>query len=80
MTVHELGMKLREMYEMEGIQKTTVFPLFGILYADEIKNAGIKPIEIVQCAQIKASLAREIYKGINLAQYVELKNAYVGKF
>ena len=52
MTSLELGNILKKMYETKGVNKTTMIHLFGVIYADEIRDAGIKPIEIVKAAQM----------------------------
>ena len=43
MTVVELGNKLREMSEIKNAKRTTMIHLFGVLYADEMRIAGISP-------------------------------------
>lgn len=80
MTALQLGLKLKEMYETDGVNKTTMIHLFGIIYADEIRNAGIKPIEIVKAAQMPESYSTEVNKGMNISKYVELKSVYFNKF
>ncbi len=80
MTVNELAARLREMYDAPGVHKTTMILLFGIVYADDIKLADIKPIEIVRAAKMQESYQGEISKGMRLAQYVQLKHAYQNKF
>ena len=80
MTVNELAARLREMYEIPGAHKTTMIHLFGVLYAEEIKQADIKPVEIVRTAKMQESYQGEIGKGMRLAQYVQLKKEYHNKF
>ena len=80
MTVSEFGKKLREMYEIKGANKVAMVHLFGIIYADQMNKAGIKPLEVAIAAQISESYWTEINKGKNLARYVELKPEYAGKF
>ena len=80
MTVLELGKKLREMYETPGANKTTMIHLFGIIYSDEITNAKITAAEIIHAADMQPSYATEVYKGIRLGEYVELKSFYKNKF
>lgn len=80
MTVIELGNKLREMYETKGVLKTTMIHLFGVIYADEMRNFGIKPIEVVKAAKMHESYSTEVSKGMNLSKYVELKPKYKNMF
>jgi len=79
MTILELGNKLREMYETKGANKTTMIHLFGVIYANEMRNAGIKPIEVVKAAQLPESYQTEVNKGMNLSLYVDLKPEYKNK-
>lgn len=80
MTSIELGSRLKKMYENKGFNKTTMIHLFGIIYADEIRNAGIKAIEIVKAARIPESYQAEVNKGIGLSKYVDLKQEFKNKF
>lgn len=80
MTVVELGTKLREMYESKGIKKTAMIHLFGIIYAEEMLESDIKPIQVIRAAKMYESYATEISKGINLSKYVALKPEYKNVF
>ena len=80
MTSIELGSKLKKMYESKGVNKTTMIHLFGVIYADEIRNARITAIEIVKAAQMPESYQAEVNKGISLSRYVDLKIEYRGIF
>lgn len=80
MTVIELGNKLKEMYETKGANKTTMIHLFGVMYADVMRNAGIKPIEVIRAAEMHESYQTEVNKGMNLSEYVDLKPQYNNKF
>ena len=80
MTVHELGCRLREMYDTPGTQKSTMIHLFGILYADQMQRAGCRPIDVVRSAQLPESYVTEVNKGIRLSRYVVLRDSYAGKF
>lgn len=80
MTILELGNILKNMYETKGVNKTTMIHLFGVIYADEIRDAGIKPIEIVRAAQMPESYQTEVNKGMNLSVYVDLKQKYKDTF
>ncbi len=46
--------------------------LFGIKYADEIKESGIAPKEIAKDADINESYGTEISKGMKLKKYVQI--------
>lgn len=76
MTVIELGNKLKEMYEGSNGDKTAMIHLFGIKYADVIRNNRFTPREILQVAQMPDSYFAEINKGIKLAKYVDVKEKY----
>jgi len=76
----ELGEKLEKMYESKGFNKTTMIHLFGIIYADEMRNAGITPAEVVKIARIPKSYQTEVNKGMNLSKYVEMKQQYKDTF
>jgi len=80
MTINELGNKLRKMYDTKGANKTTMIHLFGVIYSNEIREAGIKPIEIVKVAQMHESYQTEVNKGMNLSEYVVLKQEYKDVF
>lgn len=71
MTVSALSSCLRRMYDSapEG-EQIAMIHLFGIRYANEIKNEGCSPKDIILAAQMKPSLATELNKGIKLAAYV----------
>ena len=75
MTQSELANELKEMYE-SGIKKreqTTMIHLFGIKYANIIRDKGYSPKEILKYAQMPESYQVEINKGIKLAKYIEVK-------
>ena len=76
MTERELGIKLKEMYD-EGLRKKeakTYIHLFGIRYADVILNNELNRADIIKFANISASYDTEIYTGVKLSKYVELKH------
>lgn len=83
MTPRQLSDKLKHMYHHapEG-EMTTMVHLFGIQYADEIGNCGVREEEIVSLSGIHKkpgklgkpkSWAVEVRKGKRLAQYVTVK-------
>jgi hypothetical protein len=75
MTEHELGAILKEMYEEGSRKKETVayIHLFGIKYANEIRNNRLSIMEMIKFAGIPATYNVEVNKGINLSKYVNLK-------
>ena len=75
MTENELGIKLKEMYEV-GLPKkeaTTYIHLFGIKYADEIRKNKLNIAEIIRISGISSTYFAEVNKGIKLKKYVEVK-------
>ena len=75
MTEYELGQILKEMYK-KGVRMkegAAHIHLFGIKYADEIRNNRLSIKEIIKYAGISSSYNVEVNKGINLAKYVVLK-------
>ncbi len=74
MTDIALAETLRDMYSNapQG-DKTTMIRLFGIKYADELKNSTMSMSRIAELAQIGVNYHAEISKGIRLAKYVKLK-------
>ena len=72
MNITQAAYILRDMYNRAPYgEKTTYIRLFGIKYAEEI--AHISRSELVDLAGIKSSYDTEIYKGIKLSKYVEIK-------
>ncbi len=80
MTVNELGNILLSMYETNGANKSTMVHLFGIIFADEMINANIKPTDVIRSAGIQQSYQTELNKGINLSKYVDVKKEYKNKY
>lgn len=76
MTVRELAMRLKEMYENSSNEKTTMIHLFGIMYAEEIMGCGSTPKEILKLANMPESYQTEISKGVRLSKYVDVKERY----
>ena len=75
MTTNEAAQILSEMYMTapEG-DKTTQIHLFGIKYNRDLEGLPIQ--QIVDQSRIGHTYASEVYKGIRLAKYVEVKAAY----
>jgi hypothetical protein len=71
MTVMELGIILKDMYEnaQKGDQVVKIH-LFGIKYADEIRINSYTPKEILTSAHMQESYQVEINNGIKLSKYV----------
>ena len=76
MTANELGMILSDMYFNAKTDKTAMIHLFGIKYADVIRENRINPKEILKIAKMHESYFAEINKGVKLSKYVEVKDTY----
>jgi len=82
MNISDLAKFLSEMYDnAEEGDKTVMVHLFGVRYAEIIKQKGFTPSEIIKHTRlkngktIKKNQFLEINKGIKLADYVvEKKN------
>lgn len=69
-----LGQKLKEMYEDAPLsEQVLMIHLFGIKFADIIRDNGYKAREIIDAADMKASYQTELCKGMKMAKYVEIK-------
>lgn len=76
MTAIQLASRLKEAYENAPYgEKVLQIHLFGIRYADELRNCDSKPDKIAREALNKPRFGTEIYKGMRLAKYVQLKQA-----
>lgn len=72
MTIDAAARILADMYAKGGDREKVVnIHLFAIKYAGEINSMNAH--EIAERAGISRSYGTEIYKGIRLAKYVELK-------
>ena len=72
MRIDEASRILAGMYrEAADGEKVIAIHLFGIKYADQIRNMSPKGIAIA--AELPESYGTEIRKGINLAKYVEVR-------
>ena len=80
MNAHELGNKLKEMYNTHGMNKVAMIHLFGIIYADEIEALELKVSEIVKLAELPESYKTEVSKGLKLAPLVDAKQKYIDRF
>lgn len=70
----ELAVVLRGMYEnAKRNEAVCQINLFGILYADEIKNNGYNLKTILKLSGISKGYLTEISKGIKLSKYVTVK-------
>ena len=76
MTLNELGTKLSEMYNNapKG-DSVAMIHLFGIKYADQIKESEYSKKDIIKQSGISASYLTELTKGVKLADYVIPKNS-----
>lgn len=74
MQVEELGNILNEMYFNSPDKETVaMIHLFGIKYADKIKELGVSFKDIAKAAKINESYGTEISKGAKLSKYVIVK-------
>jgi len=74
MELKELGKKLSDMYHnAPSGDKVAMIHLFGIKYANEIKQYKFSKKDITKQANIHASYITEIMKGVKLAKYVREK-------
>jgi hypothetical protein len=74
-TERELGQVLYQMYSTADHGKRVAqIHLFGIKYADIILRNHLSVRNIIQYSGLNSSYATEVSKGINLAEYVEVKN------
>ena len=71
MTPDKLAGTLSKMYHdaLEG-EVTTMIHLFGIKYADEIRDCGVPVTTIVRLSGLRHSYNTEVSKGVRLARYV----------
>ncbi len=71
MTDMELAEILRSMYDNARRNEAVCqVNLFGILYAEELKNSGCTIKHIVELSGIQFGYVSEISKGIKLSRYV----------
>lgn len=75
MTLNELGTKLSKMYnDAPKGDAVAMIHLFGIKYANEIKESEYSKKDIIKQSGISASYLTELTKGVKLADYVIPKN------
>jgi|TARA_B110000967_G_C18770338_1_gene502719 hypothetical protein len=75
MTLNELGTKLSEMYnDAPKGNAVAMIHLFGIKYANEIKESNYSKKDIIEQSGISTSYLTELTKGVKLAEYVIPKN------
>ena len=74
MTLQELGKKLHDMYfDSKDGEAVAMIHLFGITYANEIKELGASKKAIAKEAGIRESYGTEISKGVKLSRFVSVK-------
>lgn len=72
MTLNELGAKLSEMYNNASKgDSVAMIHLFGIKYANEIKQSNYSKKDIITQSGISTSYLTELTKGVKLAEYVK---------
>jgi hypothetical protein len=71
MTLNELGTKLSQMYNNapKG-DAVAMIHLFGIKFANEIKQSEYSKKDIIKQSGISTSYLTELNKGVKLAKYV----------
>ena len=75
MTLIELGAKLSEMYNnAQKGDSVAMIHLFGIKYANQIKNSNYSKKDIISQSGISTSYLTELTKGVKLAEYVTPKS------
>ncbi|CAC9611764.1 hypothetical protein [uncultured Gammaproteobacteria bacterium] len=76
MTTEELITKLSEMYEnAPPNDSTTMITLFGIKYANELRDCGNPITEIARRSSISDNYDSEISLGMRLEKYVKVADA-----
>ena len=60
--------------------KKPMIILFGILYSEQIRSSNAGKKEILCAAGISEKYYAELGSGMHLAEYVQLKPEYEGKF
>ena len=69
-----LGQKLKDMYDKAPSgEQVLMIHLFGIKYADLIKQNNYTPKQIVDAAGLNGTYATEVNKGMKMAKYVTIK-------
>ena len=69
-----LGEKLKEMYEnAPQNEQVLMIHLFGIKFANIMRENGYNAREIIDAAGIRNSYQTELSKGIKMSKYVEIK-------
>ena len=75
MSIDELSLKLKEMYENAPKSEQVVnIHLFGIMFGDIIKRNKYSVAQIIELAEMKKSYNVELSKGIKLSKFVKLKD------
>ena len=70
-----LCQKLKEMYDNAPYgEQVLMIHLFGIKYADIIKQNNYTPKQIVDVSGLNSSYYAEVNKGMKMAKYVMMKN------
>lgn len=74
MTLNELGRTLKNLYHSAPRgEQAVMIHLFGIKYANEIRESGYTPKDILKSINMPESYQAEINKGIKLSKYVMVK-------
>jgi hypothetical protein len=74
MTLNELAAQLNQMYfNSNDGEAVAMIHLFGIKYANEIRDSKVSMKSIAKAANINESYATEISKGVKLSKFVLVK-------
>ncbi|HAS6932174.1 TPA: hypothetical protein NGU14_004546 [Vibrio parahaemolyticus] len=74
MTLNDLGTALEKMYRnAPANESVAMIHLFGIQYAEQIKDLNVSCKALAKAAGINESYGTEISKGIKLSKYVSVK-------
>lgn len=77
MTINELANELKLMYDNAKSDRVAMIHVFGIKFANEIKENKYRPVDILKLANMPESYYAEINKGVKLSSYVNLKDKYL---
>lgn len=77
-SIEELGKILSEIYN-SSTNKTTAIHMFGLKYAEAIKNSGTSVVDIVKKSNVSESYHTEVSKGVRIYEAI-LNNEYGIRF
>lgn len=81
MTQTQIANILKDMYNSAPVgEKTVQIHLFGIIFANEIRDNKFRLAYIIQIAGLRKTLDVEISDGIKLSQYVQVNPEILTKY